>query len=376
MLIEDNSSKSKAIIKHLTSKGVSDSNIIKAKNMTDFSANLNQDIGLFIIDLQLPSVDHGIACQNGKAIIETIKKSDKNDSLLLAISSYPNEFSGVREYFESNGCILADYSKTEIWKSALDHLLIQLNKNINFDFLIFCALNEERNPYVTLLNGKAVNSGGVDRYDVEISGKKGSIILLPKMGLVNAAVIVGLSIERFKPKIIGMSGICGGFENRAKLGQLFVSSMAYEYQSGKWSTIGFSQEPYQVNTDHDTLTKLSGLVNISGLIQELERGYTGTKRPSEFIQPEIGIFTSGSAVIADEKYLKEIESIHRKVNGLDMEIFAIHRAAELSIYKPICICAKVVVDLCNNKKDDSLHNYGSFISAQFVIKALSEIVTT
>lgn len=370
MLIEDASDKYRAIISYLKSRGVHEKDIIHAKNMTDFAANLNLEIGLFIIDFKLPNLDDGIASQNGKAILESIVKAGKHGALLLAISSYPDDFPELRNLYEAHGCILADFSNKKVWQSTLDHLLIQLKKNLRFDFLIFCALQEERNPYIALIKGKQTIRGGIDCYDIEIGGKKGSVVLLPQMGLVNAAVTAGICIEQFRPSVVGMSGICGGIKTRAHLGQLFVSSMAYEYQSGKWASDGFRHEPYQVPTDHITITELKALTNSNGLISELEGGFKGS-RPSNAQKPEVGVFTSGSAVIADKDYLKQIESIHRKVNAIDMEVYAIHRAAELSSAKPPCICAKTVVDLCDKKKNDDLHSYGSYISARFLIKAIS-----
>lgn len=369
MLIEDDIGKCNAISNHLIQRGVLENEIIFAKNLTDFAAHMHEDIGLFVIDLKLPSIDNGSPSLNGKAILETLIKAGKDQALLLAISSYPNDFPEVREYFESRGCILADYSRTAVWKSALDHLLIQLKKEVDFDFLIFCALQIERNPYCTIMDGSQVIRRGIDCYDINIGDKKGSVILLPKMGLVNAAVTASICIDRFKPVVVGMSGICGGFAGRAKKGQLFVSSMAYEYQSGKWASDGFQQEPYQVPTDHNTLIQLRSLVSTQGLINELEVDFNGS-RPEERQNPEIGIFTSGSAVIADQTLMNQIKQIHRKVEALDMEVFALHRAAELSLSKPSCICAKTVVDLCDKKKDDKLHSYGSYISAKFMIKAI------
>jgi nucleoside phosphorylase len=374
MLIEDEEKKYRTIISYLQKKGVLLNDIIRAKNMTDFSATyVNADIGLFIIDLKLPNFDNGAASMNGKAILETIVKA-KHDALLLAISSYPNDFPELREYYEANGCILTDYANTKGWKSTLDHLLTQLKKNLKFDFIILCALQKERNPYITLNKGSPVTRSGIDCFDTEIGGKKGSVVLLPQMGLVNTAVTASLCIDRFKPAVVGMSGICGGFEGRANMGQLIVSSMVYEYQSGKWASDGFKQEPYQVQTDHVTLTELRALTNCDELISELEQGFKGD-RPRTSQKPEVGVFTSGSAVIADQQYISQIEGIHRKVNALDMEVFAVQRAAELSPYKPPCICAKTVVDLCSKDKNNELHSYGSFISAKFLIKAINNFFT-
>ncbi|HFQ7887615.1 MULTISPECIES: nucleoside phosphorylase [Enterobacteriaceae] len=370
MLIEDNKTKREDIKGFLLSKNVADGDIILAESMTDFSSNLYHDIGLFIIDLKLPNYDGGEALFNGKTILETIKKSSRQESLLLAISSFPDEFPNLRDLYESHGCILSTYSNKQSWKSTLEHLLIQLKKNITLDFLIFCALKEERDPYITMINGKKCNRRGIDFYDIEIGDKKGSVVLLPSMGLVNAAIISGACIDRYKPSIVAMSGICGGFSENAKLGQLLVSKMAYEYQSGKWTDDGFKQEPYQVSTDQNTLTNLGMLIDQDNFLDELENDFGATK-PKEATPPMFSVFTSGSAVVASKDLSSNIQNLHRKASGLDMEIFAIHRAAELSINKPLCICAKTVVDLCDSNKSDDLHVYGSFISARFVISAIN-----
>ena len=371
LVIEDDDSKRQKVLAHLRSRDIADHRVIVAKSMTDFAAKLNEDIGLFIIDLKVPNSDDAHASMNGKAILESIIKAGKNDALLVAISSYPKDFPQLREFFESNGCILGDFSKSNSWQLTLDHLLIQLKKTVTFDFVVFCALREERNPYVALLDGSAIIRGRIDCFDVGLNGALGTVVLLPQMGLVNAAVTAGRCIDRFSPRVVAMSGICGGFKERVKLGQLLVSSMAYEYQSGKWASDGFKQEPYQVTTNHITLTHLKSLANENGLTAKLEAGFTGV-RPSEANRPEVSIFTSGSAAIANSELMKQIQTIHRKVGGLDMEVFGIQRAAELSPLNPACICAKTVVDLGDYKKTDELHAYGAYTSAKFVIHALED----
>lgn len=49
---------------------------------------------------------------------------ERNLALLLAISSYPNDFPELRSRFEAHGCILADYSDEKGWKSTLDSALL------------------------------------------------------------------------------------------------------------------------------------------------------------------------------------------------------------------------------------------------------------
>ena len=121
MLIEDDNRKRRAIVAHLKKRTVSDDSIIHAKNMTDFAANLHEDIGLFIIDFKLPNFDDAAASQNGSAILEAIIKAGKNDALTLAISSYPGDFPNLRVFYESRGCILADFNNSKGWQSTLDN---------------------------------------------------------------------------------------------------------------------------------------------------------------------------------------------------------------------------------------------------------------
>ena len=94
-------------------------------------------------------------------------------------------------------------------------------------------------------------------------------------------------------------------------------------------------------------------------------------RPTKMTAPQLATFTSGSAVIASDTLIAQVATYHRKVSGLDMEVYAIHRAAEISQYSPKVICAKTVVDLATGEKDDKLQPYGCYISAKFVVEAIS-----
>ena len=136
MVIEDDDSKWKAISSHLNNKGVANIEIIRAKNMAEFSANLSANIGLFIIDFRIPSYESGMPFQNGNGILEAITKAGKADSFLLAISSFPNDFPELRAKFEAHGCILTNYSDKKSWHATLDHLLVQLKKNIQLSKVI------------------------------------------------------------------------------------------------------------------------------------------------------------------------------------------------------------------------------------------------
>ncbi len=368
IICEDDDGKLKSIAGFVESQGISRSDIITAGTLAEFATKLDNDIDVCIIDIRIPSYDGAQPDQNGPAILQML---EARNTSLLAISAYPEEFDALRTTFERRGCILANFHDPEMWQSALKTLLVQASARRSFDFLIFVALPKERAPYLAFngMDARAVTEDGLNRLDIEINGKSGSIIELPSMGLVDAAITAAKCIDRFSPKMVAMSGICAGFPDRTELGALLVSSMAYEYQSGKWTDEGFSQGPYQIPITERMRICVRHMIDDEELLVELEQGWRET-RPSKPTPPDLAIFTSGSAVIADARFLGQISEHHRKVSGLDMEIYAIHRAAHLSNSQPDVLCAKVVVDLADKEKNDDIQAYGCYVSAKFVSRAI------
>jgi hypothetical protein len=119
---------------------------------------------------------------------------------------------------------------------------------------------------------------------------------------------------------------------------------------------------------------LAQLLERSNFLDELENGYKGTVRAPVKSNPTLGVFATGSAVIASEKRMSHVAIQHRKVNGIDMELYGFHRAVELSGQKVISFSSKVVVDNGDKKKADSLQEYGSYISAKFTVEALKVLL--
>lgn len=371
VIAEDDDSKRAEIARYLTTIGVESDHIAFAKDMADFMGKFNHQVSICIIDLRLPAYQGATEDRNGIGILQAIESSGAARVKLLAISSYPEEFADIRPQFESRGCLLVDFAQREVWMNVLRQMVIQVQSAEEMDFLILCALRKERAPYTGMLQLAADPKfrDNLTRLDVSIAGRRGTIIDLPRMGLVDAGILAGQCIEKFKPKVVAMSGICAGFPERAELGQLLVSELAYEYQSGKWTEDGFSQEPYQVPISENMRILALELLEDSDLLQRLETGWQ-SDRPSKMTSPKLATFTSGSAVIASSELIDQVATHHRRVSGLDMEVYAVLRAAHIARCKPDFICAKTVVDLAGGGKDDALHPYACTISARFLVEIL------
>lgn len=377
LIVEDDASKREEIASFLFSLGVPSDDVMVAKDMAEFLGKFCPEVSICIIDLRLPAYDGAENDRNGIGILQAIENASGGRVKLLAISAFPEEFADIRPQFESRGCLLLDFDQKEVWRSVLKQMVIQVQADEVLDFVILCALRKERAPYTGMdfLEGKPRSKDNITRFDISIAGKRGSVIELPRMGLVDAAIGAARCIEKYKPRLICMSGVCAGFDGRAVLGQLLVADMAYEYQSGKWTNDGFSQEPYQVPLNEDVRVLALDMLDDPKLLSRLEEGWS-SDRPSKMSDPRLAMFTSGSAVIAAEELMVQVATHHRRVCGLDMEVYAVHRAAQIASCKPDFICAKTVVDLADGEKSDELQPYGCVISAKFIVDFIERYFTS
>jgi len=184
------------------------------------------------------------------------------------------------------------------------------------------------------------------------------------------AISAAKAIELFQPKIVCMSGICAGVIGEADLLDLIVGSVCWEYQTGKFKDNKFLQEPYQANLEHHLGLELKQFVESTEISDTIKNGLYDTElKKSKIIFAPI---SSGSAVIADLAKMVEIGMQHRKMAGVEMEMYSLYEAADQSLCKPIFFGAKSVVDFGDAEKGDMLHLTASILSARFIVKFLQK----
>lgn len=374
LIVEDNNQKF-SDIKSYASDVVGDSaQIEQADNLLDATRLINtKRYDLIILDLLLPRLSNADAVDVSDEIILNIQRSALNRrAQVVALSEYPDAVDRRRTQFADAGIIVIFYDQVaETWKVALNALLQKLDVKIRVDFIIFCALKKERSAFgkTRMHIGDLVKISGLDCLKVSLAGRNGICILLPRMGIVDAAVISARAIETFRPKIVFMSGICAGFSEKTNLGQVVIVDNCWEHQAGKWSGPKFELEEYQIPIDPDIRTFLS---------QECER-------TSDFADQKDGLFTdesvlkagvsvaplvSGSAVIASEKMQELIADQHKRLVGLDMEMYGVYRSAQLTGGETKFVGVKTVVDFADEKKNDAYHDYGCLLSARILTQLI------
>ncbi|WP_027567562.1 response regulator [Bradyrhizobium sp. URHA0013] len=372
VVFEDDENKWAVIRDSLRAKGIKENGIKRIGNIAQFAQLAGKPIDLCIIDIRMPAVSGGETRSAGLELLKMLDYSRLQRVPVLAITAYPDEANLHQSAFASRGCIIYDYNDRQTWSQALDIFIAQSKEKGRYDFLLFTALKKERDAYLKLprFTEDSTKREGLDLWETEIEGSAGAIVLLPRMGIINAAVTTARALELYSPSVVAMSGICAGIGDNAELGQLLIADVVWEYQSGKWIKEAFEAEPYQVSIQQDTRLTLSKLLETRGLISRLEASFSGSDRPSKLSTPKLAAFTSGSAVIASEARLEAVKGQHRKVAGIDMEVYGFHRAVELCARSIHAFSAKVVVDKANEAKGDELQEYGSFVSAAFTMEAV------
>ncbi|KAA6489931.1 response regulator [Agrobacterium sp. ICMP 7243] len=328
---------------------------------------------IIIVDLLLPRRHGENEADVSDEIIDHIQDSEKNAaSTVVAISQFEDVVEEKRKRFVEAGIVLVHFDKPDgSWKASLNVCLQRIERKLQVDFVIICALEKERNAFqsTNCQIGELTVINGLDCLRLRAGNMEGVCIKLPRMGLVDATAISARAIEVFSPKVIAMAGICGGFSDEVQVGTIIVSDVCWEHQAGKWANEVFKLEHYQIGIENKVRALLSQMIEREGNFSRIKQNLINdcdVLNQGVLLKPTV----TGSVVIASTEKLDNIKSQHRKVAGLDMEMYGLYRASDLSTVKPICFGAKTVVDLADSAKGDTFHIYGCVISARFIVEAL------
>lgn len=248
------------------------------------------------------------------------------------------------------------------------------------DVAVICALRSpELDPVLDLLEGyQVVDSDSAGSPDVhtyylgEISKpgitQKLRVVAAAQnaMGMTDCAVLATKILLRWRPRYLVMTGVAGGRVGKVRLGDIIVPDEIFNYQSGKVTNRGFEPDPSPVRLDERTIQRVRHLRN--EFVDRIWRGWTGEDYGTPRVH--IGPMACGYSVVDKKGMMEEIARVNRRVIALDMESYAIVRAAQLCARPrshdnctPVII--KSVMDFTIGKEDGA-KNYAAYTSAQFL----------
>jgi nucleoside phosphorylase len=207
-------------------------------------------------------------------------------------------------------------------------------------------------------------------------GKNLSIVACaaPSMGMTAACATACKVIERWRPRILAMTGIAAGTNKEQEYGDVLVAESAFDYGSGKVSVTDdgerrFTPSPNPLRIDP----------GLQAVLQKWERDqmcmdivhkawYAEHRRVPRLI---IGVLATGAAVVQDASLVHEILRTSRKVVGIEMEAYGIFHAAHLATAPPPrVLIAKSISDFADKRKNDDWQQYAAFTSARFIFEFL------
>jgi nucleoside phosphorylase len=333
---------------------------------------------LVVTDLMLPRLEGQEPTDVSEELIEHFAESELNRAAtIVAVSRFEEVVARRHGSFTRAGILLIGYSEDDAWRSCLRVCMQRVASRTIYDFVVVCALELERSAFEAVIRddfsmGAYVGLAGLNGREMSLGGLHGVCVLQPQMGLVDASIVASRALSVFTPRLVCMTGVCGGFEDQAPIGTLVVSDFTWEHQAGKQIPGGFEIRSYMESVGNDTRVVLSQLIEEDQSLARLQ------SRSYEIQVPLVGAMlaptVSGSAVIASQAYAADIAKQHGKVAAVDMEVFGVFRAAALHGSPVRVFAAKTVVDHADEAKGSTPQQPGAILSARFAVEAIRRLL--
>jgi nucleoside phosphorylase len=340
---------------------------------------------LVILDVILPvHVGGEKSEQNSINLLEQLNEpvEIKAQEYIVALSESDELSAEAKEFFSGMPWGLIKYSETnceyiQSLDKIINYIITKNSKNVVekvCDIFIITALES---PEFQALENEIDSWSAFEPLDdsqlvkfakIVVGGKDRTIAAAfsPRMGPVASAVLTTKVMLHLKPKLVIMSGICAGVKKDSNFGDVIASEVSWDWQSGKYSDVEgnevFEISPHQIDITDQTMTQLTLFRRDEKFWGSL--AYEAAKLKLPIPKLIIGPVATGSSVLADVRVSGRIsEKQHRKVAGLDMEIYGVYAAAR-SVDKNVNFMAlKSVCDKGDEQKDDKYQAYASKTSA-------------
>lgn len=214
--------------------------------------------------------------------------------------------------------------------------------------VVFVALNEERRAFEALLTStKTVHGAPTDPYvytEGRIKGTRVVIISPGRMGRASAASTTAEAIRSFKPQLVVVIGIAGGFKDRdVALGDIIVADQIIDYELQKVGPrkIRYRWAAYPCDRAVDQIAQRLDVSDFAARIP--------VKRPRRGQSLiHFGGVLSGDKVVANGKILKVPKAVWGKAIGVEMEALGVAIACHDSSTRVAMV--RAVSDFADSRK--------------------------
>ena len=208
----------------------------------------------------------------------------------------------------------------------------------------------------------------------DLDGAEMKVVLAVQndMGMVSAAILATKSIRAWKPKFVGMTGICAGVRGEVNLGDIIVAKKTLDYGSGKIKEGKLTPDYSPISLDADICSRVIEMAGNDSIMSAIrDKWPLSTGKPATDLSAHVGSFGSGAAVISDATIIDEVRQYSRSLIGIDMEAYAVVKSASEAPHGPIpCMVVKGVQDFADSFKSDDYREYSAYASSSFMYEFL------
>lgn len=388
LIVDDDLTKVATIKRELLGLGLQESDVHVAYNAAQARRMLGDEtFDVMLLDVLLPARANELP--NGATSLELLKqivddgtsKAPKHiigvTASIDALQKYGHEFQKLT--FQ----IIQVTPDSDEWKSFLANLVLFLKRikaaesTYDYDVCVLTALRDpelkavfsawgaELSPEELLTQSVLVRRGLIICDGVT---KRVAFAHPAHMGLVAAAHATEALLQTFKPRVLIMTGICGGFADHVRVGDVVVADKSWDWQAGKWTQDGtLMSAPDQRDASSQLVAIAQG---VESKMNDFQTSFQG-KTPQERAALVTGPMVSGSSVVASVDIQDVFRKQHRKMVAVDMECYGMYYAAAMTTGPiPKTLCIKSVSDLADRTKDDDFQQYCSYLSARVALEVM------
>ncbi len=301
--------------------------------------------------------------------------------------------------FSRNVWTVLEYSESnDAWLSQLRNCITYLldvrsssePRSYGVDLAVVCALPNPELSQVLALDWDFSPAKPLDDItfihegSFKSNGRKRRVVAASAqmMGMVSSSLLVRSVIEKLRPRLIVMTGICAGVKGEVNLGDVIFADSSWDWQNGKYVREKDGDPEFRTGAHH-----LGPSASARSHMDQLSRDPTflavlssnGPDTAPHLTKVVIAPMASGSAVIADEAIVAEIRSQSRKVAGIEMEGYGVFAAGDAcDTPRPSVMVIKGVCDFADPHKSDDIQRYAAYASAtvtkEFVERFFDRIV--
>jgi nucleoside phosphorylase/CheY-like chemotaxis protein len=389
LVIDDDASKLRNLIDLFVSNGVRREQIDAVRSAQGARERLaDRFYELMILDLLLPFRDEDSAkVESALGLVDDL--SDRDDLIkprhLIGFTAYTDAELAAMPHFRKNLWTIVRFDPaSDEWslqfRRVIQYLMqataAQENAGYGVDVCLITALREPEMAQIHRLPWRWEAPEPMDdttfirRGELNGTHRSHSVVSAcsPRMGSVAAALLTARLVQRFRPRIVAMAGICAGIKQKVNRGDVVLFSPSWEWASGKIvrddDTGSYLQpSPHQIAIPEFVLARAEEFKRDNEFWLRVRDEFPN--HPEVLPKLVIGPGASGPSVIAHGDYTEHIRAQHRLLTAIDMEAYGVAAAAMASnTPQPIAFALKAVCDFADEQKDDSYQVYAAYTSAQ------------